>query len=158
MSERTIIFKRTARTLVLARRGAQGPAGVSGAIAPSLITQGGADLNDVLAWDGSNWVPTAVAGTGTVTSVDASGGATGLTFSGGPITGAGTLTLAGTLAVANGGTGATSASAARTALGLGSADKPEFAGLKLSYGGAVWSLEITGLSTDGYPITQWIKQ
>ena len=32
--------------------------------------------------------------TGTVTSVDASGGATGFSFSGGPITGAGTLTLA----------------------------------------------------------------
>ena len=45
-------------------------------------------------------------GTGTVTSVDVSGGTTGLTTSGGPITGAGTITLAGTLAVANGGTGA----------------------------------------------------
>lgn len=44
---------------------------------------------------------------GTVTSVQASGGTTGLTFSGGPITSAGTLTLAGTLAPANGGTGAT---------------------------------------------------
>ena len=52
-----------------------------------------------------------------VTSVNASGGTTGLTFSGGPITGAGTLTLGGTLAIANGGTGATTASAARTALG-----------------------------------------
>lgn len=56
---------------------------------------------------------------GGVTSVDASGGTTGLTFSGGPITGAGTLTLSGTLALANGGTGATDASGARTALGLG---------------------------------------
>ena len=46
-------------------------------------------------------------GTGTVTSIDVSGGTTGLTTSGGPITGAGTITLAGTLAVANGGTGAT---------------------------------------------------
>ena len=46
-------------------------------------------------------------GSGTVTSVDVSGGTTGLTTSGGPITGAGTITLAGTLAVANGGTGAT---------------------------------------------------
>jgi len=45
---------------------------------------------------------------GTVTSVDASGGTTGLTFSGGPITTSGTLTLGGTLAVANGGTGQTS--------------------------------------------------
>ena len=45
---------------------------------------------------------------GTVTSVDVSGGTTGLTTSGGPITGSGTITLAGTLAVANGGTGVTS--------------------------------------------------
>ena len=60
-----------------------------------------------------------VAGVGTVTSVDVSGGTTGLTTSGGPITGSGTITLAGTLAIANGGTGATTDSAARTALGLG---------------------------------------
>lgn len=45
---------------------------------------------------------------GTVTSVDVSGGTTGLTTSGGPITVSGTITLAGTLVVANGGTGATS--------------------------------------------------
>lgn len=61
----------------------------------------------------------ATGGAGTVTSVNASGGSTGLTFSGGPITGAGTLTLGGTLALANGGTGATTAPAARTNLGLG---------------------------------------
>ena len=45
------------------------------------------------------------AGGGTVTSVAVSGGTTGLTTSGGPITGSGTVTLAGTLAVASGGTG-----------------------------------------------------
>jgi hypothetical protein len=45
---------------------------------------------------------------GSVTSVDVSGGTTGLTTSGGPITGSGTITFAGTLAVANGGTGITS--------------------------------------------------
>jgi hypothetical protein len=61
----------------------------------------------------------ATANVGTVTSVALSGGATGLSASGGPITGSGTLTLAGTLALANGGTGATTAAAARTALGLG---------------------------------------
>ena len=54
---------------------------------------------------------------GTVTSVAASGGTTGLTFTGSPITTSGTLTLGGTLDVDNGGTGATSASAARTNLG-----------------------------------------
>jgi fibronectin-binding autotransporter adhesin len=46
-------------------------------------------------------------GIGTVTSVQVSGGTTGLTTSGGPITSSGTITLAGTLATANGGTGVT---------------------------------------------------
>ena len=46
-------------------------------------------------------------GSGSVTSVAVSGGTTGLTTSGGPVTSAGTITLAGTLAVANGGTGVT---------------------------------------------------
>jgi len=59
----------------------------------------------------------AVSGVGTVTSIDVSGGTTGLTTYGGPITAAGTVTLAGTLNVANGGTGATTAAAARTNLG-----------------------------------------
>jgi hypothetical protein len=44
-------------------------------------------------------------GGGTVTSVALSGGTTGLTVTGSPITTSGTITLAGTLAVANGGTG-----------------------------------------------------
>jgi len=43
-----------------------------------------------------------------VTSVDGSGGTTGLTLTGGPITSTGTLTLGGTLGTANGGTGSTS--------------------------------------------------
>lgn len=47
-------------------------------------------------------------GSGTVTSVDVSGGSTGITTSGGPITTSGTITLAGTLDVDNGGTGQTS--------------------------------------------------
>ena len=47
----------------------------------------------------------AVGGSGTVTSVAMSGGTTGLTTSGGPITASGTITLGGTLAIASGGTG-----------------------------------------------------
>lgn len=53
---------------------------------------------------------------GTVTSVAASGGTTGLTFTGSPITTSGTLTLGGTLVVANGGTGATTPAGARANL------------------------------------------
>lgn len=44
---------------------------------------------------------------GTVTSIDVAGGTTGLTFSGGPITTSGTITMAGTLGEANGGTNQT---------------------------------------------------
>jgi hypothetical protein len=63
-------------------------------------------------------------GTGTVTSVNVSGGSTGLTTSGGPITTAGTISLAGTLDVNNGGTGAVTAAAALTNLGAYPASNP----------------------------------
>lgn len=69
--------------------------------------------------NGAGTITIAATNTGTVTSVDGSGGTTGLTFSGGPVTTSGTLTLGGTLAVANGGTGASSQSGARLNLGLG---------------------------------------
>lgn len=68
------------------------------------------------AWNSLSYVPD-----GTVKSVNVSGGATGLTFSGGPITETGSLSLGGTLSLANGGTGATTQAGARTALGLGTA-------------------------------------
>lgn len=63
--------------------------------------------NTFLEWSGSafQWTANPL---GTVTSVNVSGGTTGLSFSGGPITTSGTITMAGTLGVANGGTGATS--------------------------------------------------
>ena len=54
--------------------------------------------------------------TGTVTSVDVSGGSTGLTFGGGAITGSGVLTMTGTLAVAHGGTGVSTLDALRGAV------------------------------------------
>lgn len=44
-------------------------------------------------------------GSGTVTSINVSGGSTGLTTSGGPVTTSGTITVSGTLSVTNGGSG-----------------------------------------------------
>lgn len=55
----------------------------------------------------TTWAAASGGGGGSVSSVNASGGTTGMTFTGGPIVSSGTLTMAGTLAVANGGTGAT---------------------------------------------------
>ena len=61
---------------------------------------------------------TTISAAGGVSSVSASGGSTGLTLTGGPITSSGTLTLGGTLAIANGGTGGTSIAGARSGLNL----------------------------------------
>lgn len=83
----------------------------------ALNTWSAVTIGSNLTFSGGTLSATA-SGSGTVTSVDASGGTTGLSFSGGPVTTSGTLTLSGTLAIANGGTGATDASGARTALGL----------------------------------------
>jgi hypothetical protein len=60
--------------------------------------------NTFLEWSGSafQWSANPL---GTVTSVDVSGGTTGLTTSGGPVTSSGTITIAGTLITSNGGTG-----------------------------------------------------
>lgn len=63
-------------------------------------------------------------GTGTVTSVNVSGGVTGLTTSGGPITTNGTITLSGKVNIASGGTNATTAAAALTNLGAYPASNP----------------------------------
>ena len=75
-------------------------------------------------------------GSGTVTSVNVSGGTTGLTTSGGPVTTSGTITMAGTLNVANGGTGATTAAGARTNLSV-----PSTTGSGAS---GTWGIDITG--------------
>ena len=81
-------------------------------------------------------------GTGTVTSVDVSGGTTGLTTSGGPVTGSGTITLAGTLAVANGGTGTTSLTSNNVILGNGTSAvqvvAPGTSGNVLTSNGTTW--------------------
>jgi hypothetical protein len=79
--------------------GPQGPGVAAGGTAGQVLIKA-SSVDYATAW-------LTLTGTGTVTSVNASGGTTGLTFSGGPITAAGTLTLAGILDVANGGTGTT---------------------------------------------------
>jgi hypothetical protein len=81
-------------------QGPQGPAGPTGPSGPPGPSGGG------------------------VTSVNVSGGATGLSTSGGPITSSGTITLGGTVAVTAGGTGAITAPAALTSLGAYPASNP----------------------------------
>lgn len=89
------------------------PITTSGTFAITLATQ-----NANLVWAGPatgsataptfrNLVAADIPALAYVTSVNASGGTTGLSFAGGPITASGTLTLSGTLSVANGGTGVT---------------------------------------------------
>jgi hypothetical protein len=113
-------------------------------------------------------------GTGSVTSVAVSGGTTGLTTSGGPVTTSGTITIAGTLAIANGGTNGTATPTAGTIpYGTGTALAYSAAGTSgqvLTSGGAgaptwttvtgtgtVTSVNVsggtTGLTYSGGPIT-----
>lgn len=84
---------------------------------------------------------------GSVTSVAASGGTTGLTFSGSPITTSGTLTLGGTLAIANGGTGQTTASSAFNAL------SPITSVGDLIIGNGTNSATRLGIGTNNYVLT-----
>ena len=90
--------------------GATGKLAKSGGTFASLMlaNDGTGSTLDADTCDGTNC---ASFGSGSVTSVDGSGGTTGLTLTGGPITTSGTLTLGGTLAIANGGTGNTSGTA-----------------------------------------------
>jgi len=97
------------------------------------------------------------AGTGTVTSVAVSGGTTGLTTSGGPITTTGTITLAGTLAVASGGTGtATPSLVAGTNITSITGSWPNQTINASGGSGTVTSVAATGgtgISVSGSPIT-----
>lgn len=102
--------------------GASNAAGARTNLLPSYSGNAGKILAVNVGATDAEWV--SAGGGGTVTSVAVSGGTTGLSTSGGPITSAGTITLAGTLAIANGGTGATSAGAALTALGAYPASNP----------------------------------
>jgi len=97
---------------------------------------------EVLSTNGSTADPSwiAVGGTGTVTSVDVSGGTTGLTFTGGPINTAGTITAGGTLGYANGGTGTSVTNLA---------ELQDHLGLKAAYAHAKW----TGLTNPYFNFT-----
>ena len=101
----------------------------------------------------ANTLSASAPGTGTVTSVNADGSTTGLSFTGGPVITSGTLTLGGTLALTNGGTGAISAAAALTSLGAYPANNPNG---YTSNAGTVTSVDVaggtTGLTTSGGPI------
>ena len=91
-----------------------GAGATSFAVAPTVA-------NTFLEWSGSafQWAANPL---GTVTSVNVDGGTTGLTFSGGPVTTSGTITMTGTLAIANGGTNATATpTAGAIAYGTGTA-------------------------------------
>jgi len=81
-------------------------------------------------------------GSGSVFSVDVSGGSTGLTFSGGPITGGGTITMAGTLDVDNGGTGRTTLTSGSVLVGAGTSQvglvAPSTSGNVLTSNGTTW--------------------
>jgi len=128
----------------------------------------------VLVSGGSGSPTWSSAGTGSVTSVAVSGGTTGLTTSGGPVTTSGTITIAGTLAYGNGGTGGTATPTAGTIpYGTGTALAYSAAGTSgqvLTSGGAgaptwttvtgtgtVTSVNVsggtTGLTYSGGPIT-----
>ena len=128
--------------------------------------------NTFLEWSGSafQWVANAL---GTVTSVGVSGGTTGLTTSGGPVTASGTITLAGTLAATNGGTAQStwttgdilysSASNTLSKLNVGSTGQV----LTIAGGVPTWATDAgtgtvtsvavsggtTGLTTSGGPVT-----
>jgi hypothetical protein len=97
----------TTGTVALAR-GGTGSGTASGArvnLLPSYVGNAGKALAVNSGATDVEWI--SLAGAGTVTSIDVSGGTTGLTTSGGPITAAGTITIAGTLAPTSGGTGIT---------------------------------------------------
>jgi hypothetical protein len=102
---------------------------------------------NVLTSDGTTWASTTPTAGG-VTSVAASGGTTGMTFSGSPITTSGTLTLAGTLIVANGGTGATTLTANNVLLGNGTSAlqvvAPGTSGNVLTSNGTTWASSAPG--------------
>lgn len=92
-------------------------------------------------------------GSGSVTSVALSGGTTGLTVTGSPITTSGTITLGGTLAVANGGTGQTFFGNGELLIGNGSgltkATLTAGSGISITNGAGTITIAATGGGSSG---------
>ena len=80
-------------------------------------------------------------GSGTVTSVAVSGGTTGITITGSPITTSGTITLGGTLGLANGGTAIDSSTVLDGQLLIGSSVPGEFQLANISSGNLIQILD-----------------
>lgn len=115
---------------------------------PSYTANGGKVLALNAGASDTEWI--SVGGAGTVTSVNAATAISGLSFSGGPITGAGTLTLSGTLGVQGGGTGATSFTSGAVLIGAGTAAvttvSPGASGNVLTSNGSAWVSQAGGAS------------
>jgi len=94
--------------------------GGTGTATPALVA--GTNVTITGTWPNQTINSTGGGGSGTVTSINVSGGTTGLTATGGPITTSGTITLGGLLAIANGGTnGSATPTAGAVSYGTGTA-------------------------------------
>lgn len=87
----------------------------SGVLSTARLGSGTANSTKYLRGDGT-WQT--LNATGTVTSVAVSGGSTGMSFGGSPVTTSGTMTMSGVLSVGNGGTGGSNAAGGRQGLGI----------------------------------------
>ena len=141
-------------TLVVAYggTGAGNAAGARVNLLPSYTGNGGKLLALNAGATDTEWI--SVGGAGTVTSVNATTAISGLSFTGGPITGAGTLTLTGTLGVQGGGTGTTSLTSGAVLIGAGTSAvttvSPGTASNVLTSNGSAWvsqALTAAGVSS-----------
>lgn len=144
----------TSGTVALARggTGANDAANARVNLLPSYAGNGGKILALNAGATDVTWV--SAGGVGTVTSVNASTSLSGLTFSGGPITAAGTLSLSGTLGITSGGTGASTFSTGALLVGNGTSSfstiAPGASGNILTSNGSAWvssAAPATGVSS-----------